>query len=321
MADGLVVRVLALASCGVRKIGVWGGLSLLVIALATSAKALESTYYVFVDDDDTYVRMAVEFLHGHWQSLTLSRGPGWPIFLAASHFLPWTPTLSVFLVYLLGVVLIATSWYSLRGSKRQAFFVVLLLSTNPIFFTTQNQRLERDAFICAVSSVAIGLSLVGVRITQDLTRARLLGLTAVVGVLGVLLVLPRSHQTNMVMACCWARSRRVPPFATYLARRQGWKSAIIRMGLVVMAFVAGLFVTIQTCKTMNSRTSHVAVVDDFQRALARLGPLVSVEAGKVRPLVQITSTMRSAVYAISPTAATRARYLESPDDPLKKGRL
>jgi len=320
VAGGLMVRVLAFASRGARRIGVWGWLSLLVIALATSAKALESTYYVFIYDDDIYVRMAVGFLHGQWSSVTLSRGAGWPIFLAASHFLPWTPTLSVFLVYVLGVVLIATSWYLLRNSKPQAFAVVLFLSMNPIFFTVQNQRLERDAFICAVSTVAIGLFLlVGVRITHDLTTARVLRLTAMVSVLGITVGVVAITKPTWLWLVVGLAAVGLP-FATHLARRRGWKSASIRVGLVVVAFLAGFFVTVQTCKTLNSRKYHVALVDDFSSgAFARTWKLwASVETGKVRPFVQITSTMRAAVYAISPTAAKLAPYLESPNDPLKK---
>ncbi len=264
--------------------------------------------------------MAVGFVHGHWSSGTLSRGAGWPFFLAASHFFPWTPTLSVFLVYLVGVVLIATSWYLLRDSKRQAFVVVLFLSMNPIFFTVQNQRLERDALICAVSTIAIGLFLlVGARITHDLTMARVLRLTAMIIVLGITVGVVAITKPTWLWLVAGLAAVGLP-FATCLARRRGWKGASIRIGLVVVTFFAGFFVTVQACRTMNDRTYHVALVDDFSSgAFARTWNLwASVEAGTVRPLVQITSTMRAAVYAISPTAAKLAPYLESPNDQLKK---
>ena len=329
-ADGwpTMTRVLHWASSRVRRIGVWGWLSLLIIVLATSAKALESTFYWFAspDDDALFVRMANGFVHGQWSSswrstgaLSLAKAVGYPIFLSASHVLPWTPTLSAFLLYLLGVVLISTSWYLIRGSKPQAFLVVLILALNPIFFTVANQRIERDAFICALSTVAIGLSLlIGVRIRDDRTVARVLLSTAMVIVLGITVGVVAITKPIWPWLLIGLAALGLP-FVTQLARLRGWKSASIRVGLVILALLAGLFATVQTTKTMNSRRYHVALVDDYSSgAFARTWQLwASVEAGKVRQFVPITSTMRAAVYTISPTAAKLAPYLESPNDPWK----
>jgi hypothetical protein len=322
----LAIQALALASRGVRKIGVWGWLSLVVILLAATAKALQSTLYIFGYDDDVYVRMAYGFVHGHWSSgwrslgpSALTRGPGWPIFLAASHVLPWTPPLSVFLLYLVGVALIGLSWYLLRGSRAQAFVVLAFLTLNPVFFTVQNQQIERDTFICAVSTISIGLFLViGQRITNDLGIAQLCLLTAMAVVVGTSVGIVDITKESWVWLMFGLAALGLP-FVTQLVRHRGWRSVSARVGLILVAFFTGFFAIVQSCKAMNNRTYHVALVEDWSTgAFARAWKLwASVEAGNVRPFVTITFTMRAAVYDVSPTAAKLAPYLESRNEYFK----
>jgi hypothetical protein len=242
------------------------------------------------------------------------------MFLAASHIFPWTPTLSVFILYLIGVVLIARSWYLLRGSRAQAFVVLAFLTLNPIFFTETNQRMERDAFICAVSTVVIGLLLVVLpHLKDDLTTFGVLVLAAIVLVAGIAVGIVAITKPTWLWLppVCAALSL---PFVTQIARRRGWRIACIRATLIVLVFCTGVIGTVEACKVMDNRRYHVALVDDSSTGqFARAWKLwASVEAGRVRPFVAITSTMRAAVYRISPTAAKLAPLLEAPNDASKQ---
>ena len=143
----------------------WAG----IVAVGLLLKALQSPLYIFGadDDDELMVRMAQGFLRGHWSStfsttgaVTLTKPIGFPVFLAVVHFLPWSPLVSNYMLYLVGAGLVAWSWRRLSGSRAQATVVLAALAFNPILFATDSQQVYREVFIDAVATVAIGLSFV-----------------------------------------------------------------------------------------------------------------------------------------------------------------
>lgn len=92
-----------------RQVWMWrsGWAAILLVGLVI--KALQAPLYIFgsSDDDELMVRMAQGFVHGHWSSSwsstgidTLVKSVGYPLFLAGAHFLPWSPVVSAYIVYL-----------------------------------------------------------------------------------------------------------------------------------------------------------------------------------------------------------------------------
>jgi hypothetical protein len=323
----------------------WAG----IVAVGLLLKALQSPLYIFGadDDDELMVRMAQGFLRGHWSStfsttgaVTLTKPIGFPVFLAVVHFLPWSPLVSNYMLYLVGAGLVAWSWRRLSGSRAQATVVLAALAFNPILFATDSQQVYREVFIDAVATVAIGLSFVVAaevmgrrpgagrqpsqspvaasgRDRSNGSHARIrwapFALAAVIGLaVGVVAVTKPTWQ--------WLALAIAAPLVVPLVegvRRSGNRpSAVLRVVLAVLLAVGGALGVVETTKAMNKRAYGVALVEDFSTgSVARAWKAwASVEAGPPRHDVAFTEPMRIAVYRISPTAAEMEPYFKSPSD-------
>jgi uncharacterized membrane protein (UPF0136 family) len=324
-----------------------------ILAVGVILKSLQPITYVFGAsyDDELFVRMARDFLEGHWSSsyastgaVTLAKPVGYPAFLAGVHIFPWSPVLSTYLLYLIGVVLIAQSWRRISKSRAQATVILAALTLNPIFFATANQRIYRDSFVDAVSTVAVGLAFViaaeldlpgsesGVMETTSSRRIGAHGPRSAgnslrkryvpIG-LAVLLGLTVGYAAITKPTWQWLIFAVIAPLAYPLVRRirvsRHRVMSTMRIGLAaLLAVVCGLSV-ISFTKYMNRQTYGVSLVDDLSEgALARTWKLwASVEATPKERYVAITRPMRLAVYRVSPAAAEMEPYLESPTDSWK----
>jgi len=167
-----------------RRVWIWRGCWSAIVLVGLVIKVLQSPLYIFGSsaDDELMVRMAQGFVRGHWSSswsstgiVTLVKSVGYPLFLAGVHFLPWSPVVSAYIVYVSGALLISSSWKKLSGSWPQSTVVLVLLAFNPILFTVETQRIYRDVFTCGVATLTIGLAfaiaarIVSRRVTADLS--------------------------------------------------------------------------------------------------------------------------------------------------------
>jgi hypothetical protein len=337
-------------SLSVPPVWIWRTCWAAIVAVGLILKALQSPFYIFntLIDDQLMVRMAQGFLQGHWSSNysttnfeTLAKPVGYPIFLAAVHYLPWSPLFSNYLLYLVGAALVAFSWRRISGSRPQATVVLAALVLNPIFFTLESQRVYREIFVNSVGTVAIGLAFVLAAelkmrsVRTDAAppgttparpeRRRLFGpttyprrclpivLAALVGLaVGVVSITKPTWQ--------WLAIGVLAPLSYPVVRRirTSERPGLTTVRVLLVAAVAMLFGfgVFEGTKLMNQRTYHVAMVEDFSTgSFARMWKLwASVEAGPTRTFVPITRDMRLAVYAISPTAAEMRPWLESPAD-------
>ena len=326
---------------------IWWPSWVVIILAGLVLKARQPTTYGFgtSDDDELMVRMAKGFLDGHWSSSWASTGPvtlakpvGYPLFLAGVHFLPWSPVLSAYLVYLTGASLIAWSWRRISGSRSQATIVLAMLVFNPVFFSTDSQRIYRDTLIDALATLAIGMAFV---VAAGLQDRRSVGVDAVHGtkghhrhsrttpgplrrclpfLLAVLIGLAIGLVAISKPTYQWLVIAVAAPLAFPVVQRLRPSRArlvsILKMGLAVVLVAISGFGVLQATKEMNKRTYHVALVEDLSTgALEHVWKLwASVESGPPERDIIITKGMRTAVYRISPAAAELKPFLESPQD-------
>ena len=330
------------------RVWLWRWLWAAIVAAGLVVKAVQSPLYVFgaSDDDELMVRMAQGFLHGHWSSswsstgvATLVKPVGFPLFLAGAHFLPWSPLVTVYLLSLAGAALTAWSWRRLSGSRPQATAVLALMVFNPIAFTLESQRVYRNLFIDAVATLAIGLAFViaaevgarrpaaeaaaaeaapGTGTAHQRHPGRLRCGVPYLSAVGIGLLVGTAAITKPTWL--WLPFAVAAPLAYPLLlrlRRPGprW-GALARVVLAGLLAVLSAWGVVETVTVMNQRTYGVSLVEDFSSGgLARAwGAWASVEAGPPEHGVQITRSMREAVYRVSPTAAAMEPYLESPTD-------
>ena len=321
-----------------------------IVLVGLVIKALQAPLYIFgsSDDDELMVRMAQGFVHGHWSSSwsstgidTLVKSVGYPLFLAGAHFLPWSPLVSAYLVYLSGALLISSSWRRLSGSWPQSTVVLVLLAFNPILFTVESQRIYRDVFTCGVATLTIGLAfviavrIVGRRTTPgqnppapgadgpahrrraDKSHARSALLPYVLALLIGLLV---GVVAVTKPTWYWLPVAVVAPLAYPLVLRlrsdRRWSGIALRASLAGLVTTASVLGVIGGVEHMNGRAYGVPLVEAYSSGgWASTWKLwADVEAGPPERGVQITEAMRLAVYRISPNAAALQPFLESRSD-------
>ena len=325
----------------------WWPFWLAILTAGVVVKAGQTTTYLFGtrDDDELMVRMAKGFLDGHWSStwastgtVTLAKPVGYPLFLAGVHYLPWSPVLSAYLLFLFGAVLISWSWKRISGSRPQATLVLTMLTFSPTFFASNDQGIYRDLFVDALATVTIGLAFVvaaevqsrrggrsaegvGARgahrhssSTPSRFRRSLPYLLAIL--MGVTIGLAAITKPTYQWLVIAAAAPLAYPVVTRLGPGRFRVASLLKMVLAALLVVASVFGVVETTKLQNKQSYHVALVEDFSSgALARVWKLwASVEAGAPERYVPITRAMRLAVYRVSPTAAQLEPWLESPND-------
>ena len=326
-----------------------------IIITGLGLSALQAPYYQygfgFIVDDELMVEMTKGFLDGHWSSAwsstgvnTLAKPVGYPLFLAAAHFLPWTPLLSTYGIFLGGVALIAWGWRRISGSRTQATVVLAALVLNPVMFASSSLRIYRDTFIDAIATVAIGLAFMlaaslkrrpdgaghpiepvdKLRHVHRQSPGPAAGRRWIPYVLMVLLGLLIGFAAITKPTWQWlmiaiAAPLVYPLFHVVTPKRFRWMS-VLKVGVAVVVVLVSALSVVEAVKYMNSRTYKVALEEDLSGgALARAWKLwASVEAGPPKPYIAISDDMRMAVYAVSPTAATLKPFLEAQDDPWKR---
>lgn len=307
----------------------------LILVAGLLVKWSQPPQYIFTAgyDDLLMVQMAHGFLLGHWSSpwatsswVTMAKPVGYPLFLAGAHYAPWSPLVSVDLVYLLGSSLIAWSWRRMSGSRPQATGILLALVLSPALYPSGLERIYRDSFIEALGALAIGLSFVVAaeldargRASEPGGSAVLRALLLVVLVVGIGVSIGFSAITKPTWY--WMVPAVLAPLAHPLVRRirQGphrLKTALCA-GLAAAVAVVSCGAVIEATIAMNKRTYGVALVEDLSSGgLARAWETwASVRSGPTKRFEPITREMRLAVYRVSPAARRLEPYIYSRSDP------
>ena len=126
-------------------------------ATSLAMKAASPVAAVFSPhDDQLFLRLAEAIKSGHWlgeyDSLTLAKSAGYPVFLATASAMHIPVRLGEHLVYLLGSGLAAVALGSLAQRRWVAYLAYTVLALNPVVFDGLLSRLLRD-------NLYVGLSL------------------------------------------------------------------------------------------------------------------------------------------------------------------
>jgi len=107
-----------------------------ILLITAAGLALRTTIPALViwsspHDDEALMRIAASIMKGDWLGpwgaqqvphITLAKGPGYPLFLAAIHWTGLGPTVAAYLLYLGGALLLAVTLRSRLGPR---WFVAL----------------------------------------------------------------------------------------------------------------------------------------------------------------------------------------------------
>jgi len=275
-------------------------------------------------DDFAQVGIAAALLRGEWLGewgaqavphITLAKGPGYPLFLAAVHGTGLQPQLAAYLVYLAGSLLVARTatrrlgpWWSVGLFGALAF--------NPVVFSSAFSIVYRDALNTALAPLALGLGLDLVRRVTRRGRWRPGGvvlLVAEVLLLGLTLgwvAITRADIVWIVFGTAGVVVVGLLPHLRTLGRR-GW-ATVVAGALVVGAGAAAVPATVAA---VNEREYGVHLVDDYSDGTFATAVTLwsSVHVPGPAGYENVSRAQRAAVYAVSPTAQALADDLEDPD--------
>jgi hypothetical protein len=303
----------------------------LLVVLGTAAISIELRRRVPVQLNDSaydgmlYARVASQIESGHWlgsfTQLTLGKGPGYPLFIAAAHRTGLELKVAEQLVYLTAVG--ATALALLLTTRRRwlALGAFVVLALDPASFSADSALVLRDNLFSSLGLLALSaafLTFLGAArgsrwpwiVLGALTTGGASALYWLTREEGLTLFPPLGVLVVGMLAMTWWTRRRAAGATD--DRRRWFVRPIAAVLLVVVA--AGLPIVV--VRAENESHYGVALTNDltegaFLRAYADWS---RVEAGPARYRVPISADQRLAVYEVSSAARELRPTLEDPDN-------
>lgn len=277
----------------------------LILAMHTPVSLLGNASY----DDALFIRHALSIVQGHWlgpyDNLTLAKGSGYPLFLAAGFFLGLPVTLSEAFLHIAGCLAIALALWRLTSSRGLALVSYAVLLWHPALMFP---RVVRDAvYPSQVLLISAGIICLAVSARQGRFRPWLALLT---GAAFGWFWLTREEGIWLVPGLLlWAL------LITWLQWRENSKQwpLVGGMALFIVAF-ALVDMAVRTMNYVEYRTfTNVDTTSrNFKDAMTALQ---GVRVGPVVPHVPVPLKVREAIYAASPAFAELAWYLDDKASP------
>jgi hypothetical protein len=275
-------------------------------------------------DDFAQVSVAAALVRGEWLGewgaqgvphITLAKGPGYPLFLAAIHPTGLPPQLAAYAIYLAGCLLLART-FARRLGPWWSVGLFGVLAFNPIVFSSAFSIVYRDALNTALAPLALGLGLDLARRVTRRGRWHATGwsvLVAEVLLLGLTfgwVAITRADIVWILFGTAGAFVVGLLPSLRRLGRR-GWLTVVA--GTLVVGVAAAAVPAAVAEK--NEREYGVDLVDDYSDGTFATAVTLwsSVVVPDTEHFENVSRAQRAAVYAVSPTAASIADDLEDPD--------
>lgn len=279
--------------------------------------------YGATHDDELMVRLASEILDGRWLGdysnlghLTLSKPPGYPLFLAWTHFLPWAPTITVHLILLFGIFLVAREFRAMKFNRTNIYIFVLLSSFHPQWFSFQFSRIYRDGFLSALTFLGLGVSLwlgrliIQASVNEDQSRNDKMTLLGVGLLNGFVL-----SWTIATKPGWWPIGASMFLIALRGFKKSWkviWKHQFKNFAIAGSAFLIGLVSIIGYISYQNKANYGVFQLDTFSTGWfpKALNKWSSVKSDDQRKYILVDATQRERIYKVSPLAKKLKPYLE-----------
>jgi len=291
---GVVVALLALAVLA--RLGLTAGQPLKAVGGA-------------IHDDQLFIDQAASIAGGHWlgdyNNLTLIKGQGYPLWIAAMYFLHVPLVFSQHLIYVLAAALAYVAWRPALPRVWRLLVVVVVLFNPASFHGDDAARVLRNHF-CASLALLTFMGVTGWFLRLRRPAREQLAWAAGGGAAFAALWLTREETIWMsgVVAL-------VALAGAWLLRREGgavWR----RAGLVALApaGLAALAVTV-VCALNYSHYRFWGTVE-FRAAPYKnaYGALARINVGPWRQFVPVSREAREAAYAVSPAFRKMQPFLE-----------
>ena len=300
-----------------RGLGIWfavTGLGLLLRLVTPTFPVAQGGMF----DDELMVANAHAILAGDWlgawRHLTLAKPAGYPLLLVIAWWAGLPPPVAAWIVLAIGALLVFTALRALRVPFGLAIVVYAALILDPTLLGIPGSRVYRDAFLASLTVVALGASMwVGLAFRRDHRAAswwrRAVPAALLLGISLGWLYITKSQTVYVVLPLVAGIAVAMAATSSLHWRRQ------IRQ-IVIVAAVVGVAAAAPILGVVAANSSYYGypATEDFYGGgyADAWDAFARVEAGPPRKFVPVTRAQRLAIYAVSPTAARLAPYLELP---------
>ena len=277
--------------------------------------------YGMVHDDQLQVSLANNILNGDWLGpygelthRTLAKGPGYPIFLAKTHFLPWSPVVSVHVLLLSSALFCLILLFKLGMHTSFLTPSFAFVAFFPAWFGDSMSRIYRDGLLTALTFLVMSAVLTLVH-SFDRYQLREFGLRQF-----IIRVFAAGIAFGISLSWWYLTKNTILPLVGsalvvvfFLAFKHRSAQRIMLLFAFVIASFAAFFPSVMFVKNQNDKHYGVSVVDNFYSGYfaKTLSLITSVEpVSKIR-YVAVTKYQRQNLYASSPTFRMLRPWLEA----------
>lgn len=258
-------------------------------------------------DDALFFRHAISILHGHWlgpySNLTLMKGPGYPLFLAANAVVGLPITLTQSLLYAAACAFMASTLYRMCGRTSVALVTFLILEWHPAIL--EFRTIIRDDISAA--QVLLILSFCCRFLFLEASMRRRLAWAVAGGLMLGWAWLTREDSG-------WILPGLFVMFGLHLLRLRNDNRAMATIAGSIATFGASSLAVVGTIAAINLAVYGTFLEVDFKSPsfLKALTMLQSVRVGDPVPHVPVPDKVRQAVYKVSPAFASLEPYFDGP---------
>ncbi len=269
-------------------------------------------------DDGLFVSLALNIASGHWlgryDSLTLIKGPGYPLFLAIAGGLGLPVKLVEHALYLLAAALLAWTFARVARSRAGGCLLFVALAANPALWTLDAQRINRESFYTGLSlglfALVAWLALTPAGRTRGAwlaNRRKLAGFAA--GLLFAHFWLTREEGI-------WLLPALLTLLLAAVLRREPGRARLgfsLRRPAIRVPLAAGLGVALGlgVPLALNLHRYGVASTNDLKSGgfAQAYGAIMRIETGDWRPDIPFTPATAEAIATHSPTGRPLLAHL------------
>jgi hypothetical protein len=290
---------------------------LLLLGLVTAEWYLLSPCKVVMHnhghDDLLFAILANHMYHGSWlgpfNSLTLAKVPGYPLWLAMEHRLGLPPMSAEYLVYFTAVLVFYGALLNAGMPPLVTTIALCVFLVSPEFYYIESMRLTRNLLYDSLTLLLISVSIAIIQIRSiklllpvTLFYSLVLGFYSIVREEFVW-ILP----VHGVYVLCFL----------YLWRRRGQPRPLLCTALVAFLPMVSVFAVDASIKTINHKYYNVSLLTtqrdgNFPKAM---GALQRIRTNSFQQYVPVSQEMRLQAYAVSPSFARLGLQLEGEYNP------
>jgi hypothetical protein len=292
-------------------------------AAVSIALRLNSPPHLMADagfDDALYAHqgwmLANERWLGPYSFATLTKGPGYPLFIAIVYRLDLPLKLAEHVLYLAASGVLAVAVWRMAGARRLAVVLFVALALDPSHFGAASSLVSRDNFYSALCLLLVGLVLLVTTEVPAIGRRRAasavplaLAVAAVLGMVAAAYFITREERIWLAPTLLVAVAAGVLSW-----RRPVTRPAAIAAVSLTVVIGAGLTASwaIGEVRERNQAAYGSDIIGDLAEGEgARVyAAWQRVDLGPADGWVTVNAEQRRAVYDVSPAAAELAEHLE-----------